>query len=120
MAPRANSRCSPSAPGNADGAWARFCAENLSRFLLLFHFINHKVLEFAQDQLSRHSRQLSPREAYTLSMLATGRSRGQTAVALGISEHTLRAYIESARLKLGAVNTTHAVALALTQGAIIL
>ena len=37
-----------------------------------------------------------------------------------ISEHTLRVYIESARHKLGAINTIHAVARALTLGLIIL
>jgi hypothetical protein len=38
---------------------------------------------------------------------------------LSISEHTLRAYIESARFKLGALNTTHAVAKALSEGFIV-
>lgn len=38
---------------------------------------------------------------------------------LSLSEHTLRAYIESARSKLGAANTTHAVARALTDGLIV-
>ncbi len=39
---------------------------------------------------------------------------------LSISEHTLRAYIESARFKLGALNTTHAVARALSEGLIVI
>ena len=38
---------------------------------------------------------------------------------LGISEHTLRVYIESARFKLGALNTTHAVARAMIRGMIV-
>ena len=38
---------------------------------------------------------------------------------LEISEHTLRAYIESARFKLGALNTTNAVAHALAEGLIV-
>ena len=48
-----------------------------------------------------------------------GYGRGQVAEMLSISEHTLRAYIESARFKLGALNTTHAVARALTEGLIV-
>ena len=39
--------------------------------------------------------------------------------ALQISENTLRAYIDSARHKLGALNVTHAVALALARGIIV-
>jgi DNA-binding CsgD family transcriptional regulator len=51
--------------------------------------------------------------------LALGKSRAQAAADLEISEHTLRVYIESARHKLGALNTTHAVARALSSGIII-
>jgi DNA-binding CsgD family transcriptional regulator len=52
-------------------------------------------------------------------MLALGLSRAQAADSLSISEHTLRVYIESARYKLGAANTTHAVAKALLGGHIV-
>ena len=41
-----------------------------------------------------------------MTLLALGYSRAQVADSLSISEHTLRAYIESARSKLGAQNTT--------------
>ena len=61
---------------------------------------------------------LSPREADTLRMLALGHSRAQAAHALAISERTLRAYVDSARVKLGATNTTHAVAQAVATGLI--
>ena len=55
-----------------------------------------------------------------MTFLAMGYSRAQVAETLSISEHTLRVYIESARFKLGAVNTTHAVARALTRGLIVI
>jgi len=54
-----------------------------------------------------------------MTFLAMGYSRSQVANTLSISEHTLRVYIESARFKLGAANTTHAVARALQHGLII-
>ena len=54
-----------------------------------------------------------------MTFLALGHSRAQVAEMLEISEHTLRAYIESARAKLGAQNTTHAVARALSRGLIV-
>ena len=59
---------------------------------------------------------LSPRETDALTLLALGLSRAQAADSLSISEHTLRVYIESARFKLAAMNTTHAVARAMNQG----
>ena len=51
-------------------------------------------------------------------MIATGRSRGQVAESLKISEHTLRVYLDTARTKLRALNTIHAVALAYKGGVI--
>ena len=52
-------------------------------------------------------------------MLAMGYSRAKAAESLSISEHTLRVYIESARFKLAAMNTTHAVARALASGLLV-
>jgi DNA-binding CsgD family transcriptional regulator len=63
---------------------------------------------------------LSPRENETLTFLALEYSRAQVAHTLCISENTLRVYIESARYKLGAANTTHAVSLAVSRGLILL
>ncbi len=103
-----------------DDSWKRFADDNLSDLLLVSHFMNQKALEFDGTEDRTLGRQLSPREVDALSMLANGQSRGQASEKLGISEHTLRVYIESARLKLGAQNTTHAVALALSHGLIIL
>jgi DNA-binding CsgD family transcriptional regulator len=54
-----------------------------------------------------------------MTLIAIGYNRAQVADTLSISEHTLRVYIESARFKLGALNTTHAVARALSRGLII-
>jgi DNA-binding CsgD family transcriptional regulator len=45
-----------------------------------------------------------------------GLNRAQAAEGLNISEHTFRAYVEGARFKLGALNTTHAVARAIALG----
>ena len=63
---------------------------------------------------------LSGREVDVLTLLAMGYSRGQVAQSLTISEHTLRAYVEGARFKLGASNTMHAVARAVSEGLIVM
>lgn len=53
---------------------------------------------------------LSGRERDVLTWIAHGKSNWETATILGISEATVRAHLSSARTKLGASNTTQAVA----------
>ena len=59
------------------------------------------------------------RELSTMTLLARGCSRSQAAHDEQISEYMLRVYFEGARHKLAALNTTHAVARALTRGLIV-
>ena len=49
-----------------------------------------------------------------------GLNRAQAADSLAISEHTFRTYVESARFKLGANNTTQAVARAVSEGLVLI
>ena len=87
--------------------------------MLIAHYFNQKALEFEPDRLPGARPNLSPREVDAITLLALGYGRAQVAQSLAISEHTLRVYIESARHKLGAINTVHAVARAMTLGLII-
>jgi len=103
-----------------DADWEDFTKENQREILLMAHYLNQKALEIAGGRNAEPARPLSPREVDTLTYLAMGYGRGQIADMLSISEHTLRAYIESARFKLAAANTTHAVARALGEGLIVL
>lgn len=102
-----------------DAHWAKFVEENCRDFLLIAHEFNRKALEFEPDRTPDQERHLSPREIDAMTFLAMGYNRAQVADSLAISEHTLRVYIESARAKLGAHNTTHAVARALSRGLIV-
>lgn len=106
-----------------DAAWAAFVETEQRGLILAAHWLNRKALEIQGDRVPGASlggsRGLSPREVDALTFLAMGYARGQVADMLSISEHTLRAYIESARFKLGALNTTHAVAKALSEGLIV-
>ncbi|WP_457771325.1 helix-turn-helix transcriptional regulator [Phycobium rhodophyticola] len=102
-----------------DAAWAEFTEKNCRSLILIAHFFNHKALYFEPNRTPAQVQTLSPREVDAMTFLAMGYSRAQVADTLSISEHTLRVYIESARLKLGASNTTHAVARALTRGLIV-
>ena len=99
-----------------DDSWSTYTSERSRHLILASHYINQKALEIERgsDQMDLVS--LSPRETDALTMLALGYNRAQAADSLSISEHTLRVYIESARFKLAAANTTHAVARAMNQG----
>jgi DNA-binding CsgD family transcriptional regulator len=105
----------------SDAEWESYSKVNVPDLILVAHFVNQKALEIDQGTEGPcKTQKLSPREVDVLSLLAMGYSRGQAADSLSISEHTLRVYIESARLKLAAGNTTHAVAKAISTGQIII
>lgn len=58
----------------------------------------------------------SPREVEVIRLIADGRPPKQVARDLGMSHHTVKDHLDALRRKLGAANTTHAVALALRSG----
>ncbi|WP_135506525.1 helix-turn-helix transcriptional regulator [Roseovarius aestuariivivens] len=102
-----------------DASWQSFTEAHRRELILCAHYFNTKALDFEPDRAPAPARQLSPREVDALTLLALGYGRAQVADTLSISEHTLRVYIESARFKLGAINTVHAVARAISQGLIV-
>lgn len=103
----------------SDDTWQNFIETHGRELILIAHFFNRKALEFERNRQPDSPRGLSPREVDAMTLLALGYSRAQVAHSLSISEHTLRVYIESARAKLGAQNTTHAIATALSRGLIV-
>ena len=102
-----------------DETWQVFIGAHGRELILIAHYLNRKALEFQSNRQPDSPRNLSPREVDAMTLLALGYSRAQVAHSLSISEHTLRVYIESARAKLGAQNTTHAIATALSRGLIV-
>ncbi|WP_233416870.1 helix-turn-helix transcriptional regulator [Halovulum marinum] len=99
-----------------EASWERFGRQHMPNLVLAGNYIHQQAARImGADQLAGVA-DLSPRERDVLTFLAVGHSRSAAADKLGISEHTLRAYLDTARLKLGAQNTTHAVALAMTRG----
>lgn len=69
----------------------------------------HDALMRLSSGSERIQPMLSPRERECLRWVGEGKTSWECAVILGISERTVRAYLETARQKLGAANTTHAV-----------
>jgi DNA-binding CsgD family transcriptional regulator len=103
-----------------DDEWELFTEEHRRSLILLAHYFNDKALALEPDRIPDGNQLLSPREIDAMTFIAMGYSRSQVADTLSISEHTLRVYIESARCKLGALNTTHAVARAMNRGLIVI
>lgn len=102
----------------SDEAWSRFLSAHVPNFLLIGHYIHASIRALEFPELEGNYVVLSPRETDALRLLGAGLNRGRAAEQLKISEHTLRVYIESARSKLNASNTTHAVAKAMARGLI--
>lgn len=103
----------------SDASWQKFINEKGRPLTLMAYEMDQKAIEFEKSDENFPLPALSPRELSALTLLAEGKNRAQAASELDISENTLRVYIESARHKLGAMNTTHAVARALRSGIIV-
>jgi DNA-binding NarL/FixJ family response regulator len=74
----------------------------------------------SMDNITRARGPLTDRETEVLAYLAKGLANKQIALALGISEHTVKFHISSIYLKLNAVNRTQAVREGLRNGWIVL
>ncbi len=102
-----------------DADWAVFIRDNAKDILLISHLVHQQAKRILSSEVEAPTADLSPREREVLARLGLGESRARVADALHISENTLRAYVDSARHKLGAMNVTHAVALATARGLIL-
>lgn len=82
--------------GNAWHAYKRFILESFGEVAAAIHARAISEL-FGEAELP----QLSPREREMLRWVADGKEVPDIAVITGLSEHTVRTYLKSARLKLG-------------------
>lgn len=98
--------------------WGRLIAEIAQDLLVFAHSLHAHAMSMLEVQTELPHRRLSPRERDVLTMVSQGVRRAQIADRLRISENTLRVYLDSARSKLGAVNTFHAVATGVKTGVI--
>ncbi len=102
-----------------DAEWSAYTTSRARDLLLASHLVHQHTKRIINKEVEPPTADLSPREREVLSRLSLGESRARVADTLSISENTLRAYINSARHKLGAANVTHAVALATSRGMIV-
>lgn len=90
--------------------WSSLCASSTHDLHILSHYLHERVLAVTGLRKAARYKELSRRERQCLQMLAVGKVHKQIAWALGISESSVRLYLRSARNKLGASTSHHAVA----------
>lgn len=99
-------------------AWRRLVREFLHDFLVVAHVFDTCARTHRDRAVALRADRLTRRERECLSWSAAGKDTWETSVILGVSERTVRFHLLNARVKLDAVNTTQAVALAIHVGAI--
>ena len=92
----------------SDRDWQHLRFPYMRDFHVLAAHMHQAILRLEGDPVAEGAT-LSPRERECLLWIAAGKTYWETAMILGLSEHTVRCYLETARHKLGAANTTHAV-----------
>lgn len=91
----------------SDREWRHLRLHYMRDFQMLALHMHQAILQLEGQTLEQVK--LSPRERECLLWAAEGKTAWETAIILGLSEHTVRCYLESARHKLSAANNTHAV-----------
>ncbi|OLP44172.1 hypothetical protein BJF95_06315 [Rhizobium oryziradicis] len=86
---------------------------------MLAYHVHNLVMSSAQAE-KRPAPKLAPREIECLKWKASGKTDWETAMILGITEKTVRFYLDLARAKLDATNITHAVVKALNHNIILM
>ncbi|MEB2846650.1 LuxR family transcriptional regulator [Rhizobiales bacterium RZME27] len=90
--------------------WARISETHGHDFQILSHYMHDRVMSVVDISMTATVRRLSARERQCLEALASGLLPKQIAATLRISESAVRLYLRSARRKLGATTSYHAVA----------
>ncbi|MGY2051147.1 LuxR family transcriptional regulator [Methylobacterium sp. JK268] len=116
---RAGERALFTITSNASPAeWSRDAPHLIRDFQTIAYYIHNIATRSHRPQPPPIN--LSPRELDCLRWKACGKTDWETAKILGISEKTVRFYIDLARVKLNAANVTHAVAKALHHNLILI
>lgn len=90
----------------------------LEPWLSVFGWEFHRSVVELLDRADAGRVRLPPREVAVLAAAAEGRTARQTAAELGLSADTVEGYLRDAVRRLGCINKTHAVAVAVRRGII--
>ncbi len=86
--------------------------------MLVGHFMHQKAYELHTSGEFVDLNAITRRETEALAWTAEGKSIADIATLMRISSETVKAHLDSARFKLGALNRVHAVAKAIRHGII--
>jgi len=118
--------------GPTNGLWALFCVtaddnqqewqtrhyELVRDMVHVAHFVQQRAFEMNSWDEGIGINTITKREIEALSWSAEGKTIDDTALIMSISPETVKAHLDSARYKLGALNRVHAVAKAIRAGLI--
>ncbi len=90
----------------------------LLEVLMPYFYIVAQRLSLSSHPLSKPQYGLSLREKEVLKWAAMGKNNSEMGAILGVSDSTVKTYIDRAMRKLNVYNRTHAVAIAISQGLI--
>lgn len=101
-----------------DGEWRKRRREIVADLVMTAHFLHQKAYELHNTGESIDLNAITRRETEALSWTAEGKSVNDIAILMSISAETVKAHLDSARFKLGALNRVHAVTKAIRHGII--
>jgi LuxR family transcriptional regulator, quorum-sensing system regulator CinR len=97
--------------------WAVYKAKRLDALVAIANRVHQRVI---RDVFGEDHPHLTSREVECLRLTALGKDAGDIALILGISPHTARDYLKSARFKLDCVTSAQAVTKAVKLGLLVL
>lgn len=103
---------------DSDEEWAARRYELMKDMVHVAHFVHQRALELQAEESGSDVAALSAREIEALQWAADGLHPEDTGFAMRLSPETVRAYLDSARYKLKALNRTHAISKAIAAGLI--
>lgn len=103
---------------DTDVEWRRRRREIVADLVLVAYFLHQKAFELHNPGEIIDLNAITRRETEALSWTAEGKSVADIGALMKISTETVKAHLDSARFKLGALNRVHAVAKAIRHGII--
>jgi DNA-binding CsgD family transcriptional regulator len=104
--------------GESERNWGKQRSEILTDLVLVANFLHQKAYELHKPGESIDLNAITRRETEALAWTSEGKSLSDIGTLMGISAETVKAHLDSARFKLGALNRVHAVAKAIRHGLI--
>jgi DNA-binding CsgD family transcriptional regulator len=102
----------------SDHAWRSFRKTYMKELRIISDFFHQRVLERTAPGNIALEEVLTNRETECLKWCAEGKTYWETSMIIGVSERTVRFFMENARHKLNCLTNTHAVVTAMSRGLI--